>query len=206
MQCGRPPQQRTGRQVHRPLRLLDRRIGKGRAFVAYAAALRLGGRSESALESDRLSQLVAGTVGRLGIDPTTSSARKRLRSPAPRRTDNYVRASAVPHGSERDSTRTELLLQRGTLERTRSPSSGVAQQRPAPALAESSAISLRQLRAAELRLSSGGWQRDGLPGSPSRRGPVGYGCSRLKYWLASFGANACPNSEAKSTRSWSSPM
>ena len=57
MQCGRPPQQRTGRQVHRPLRLLDRRIGKGRAFVAYAAALRLVGRSESALESDRLSQL-----------------------------------------------------------------------------------------------------------------------------------------------------
>ena len=47
MQCGRPPQQRTGRQVHRPLRLLDRRIGKGRAFVAYAAALRLVGRSES---------------------------------------------------------------------------------------------------------------------------------------------------------------
>jgi hypothetical protein len=63
MQCGRPPQQPTGRQVHRaPRRRLGRRIAEQRSLVAYAAALLLRGRSSSAdkvtgaLASDELGQ------------------------------------------------------------------------------------------------------------------------------------------------------
>jgi hypothetical protein len=58
-----------------------------------------------------------------------------------------------------------------------------------------------------LRRSSGARRRDGLPGEPiASRARYAYGSSRLKYWLASSGANAWPNIEVKSMPSSSSPM